>query len=107
MATRCGALFAEGGGGTLYERLLERYFSAAKHICHVGIVDAAELAWGYALYGLGRVDDVTFGFASDSALHEVVDVAYFEGDVHLLAFGQREWVGDIMEVCQTELVTVL
>ncbi|MBQ2074152.1 MAG: dockerin type I repeat-containing protein [Bacteroidaceae bacterium] len=42
-------------------------FAGAYHVAHVFVIDAAELSGGYALDGLGRVDDVQALFAGEGA----------------------------------------
>lgn len=82
-------------------------FAGAYHVAHVFVIDAAELPWGYALDGLGRVDDVQVLLACDGAVQEMVDMPYLEGDVRAFAFLECKWLCDCVEICQFYQVSVL
>jgi len=65
-------------------------FAATVADAMVGIVDAAELPRGNALYGLFAMDVIAFVIERDGALHEVIDMPHLEGDGERLGVRSRK-----------------
>ena len=55
-------------------------FSASVAYCGLGIIDAAELPWCYALDGRVGMNVVPFVVEGDCTLHEMIHMAYLELD---------------------------